>query len=68
MVNQQLIVLNLNCVSINEIQVKGFITVKSSHNLKAGANASNISSNILVRMLDECWMKIRMLHEIEFCI
>ena len=64
MVNQQLIVLNLNCVSINEIQVKGFITVKSSHNLKAGANASNI----LVRMLDESWMKIRMLHEIEFCI
>ena len=36
--------------------------------LKAGANASNISSNILVWMLDECWMKIRMLHEIKFCI
>ena len=36
--------------------------------LKAGANASNISSNILVRMMDECWMKIRMLHEIAFCI
>ena len=34
----------------------------------AGANTSNISSNILVRMLDECWMKIRMLHEIGFCI
>ena len=34
----------------------------------AGANASNISSSILVRMLDECWMKIQMLHEIEFCI
>ena len=36
--------------------------------LKAGANASNISSNILVRMMDECWMKIRMLHEIAFYI
>ena len=30
--------------------------------VKAGANASNISSNILVKMLDEFWMKIRMLH------